>query len=128
MPTDKPFDLALSELLEERELSIRGLAKRTRERHPAPEGEWSRLAAVRLNEQRDKQGLGHPYIAIMVRGDQPPSSRAIEIVADALLVEPEHFPEYRLDVAKERLEWRALDRDARHRRLRLALRTLEAGT
>jgi len=129
--TNEPFEVALRRLLEERDLSIRGLAKRTAERHPAPEGEWSKLASVRPDLRRanyDRSpGLTHPYLGMLLRGELPTSPRACEIIADALNIQPEYFAEYRLDVARERLDWRGPDPETRHRRLALALRTLEEG-
>jgi transcriptional regulator with XRE-family HTH domain len=129
MTTTEQFEDALAGLMQDRGISGYELERLTRERHPAPKGEWSKLAGDAPDHYgRSSPGLSRQTISALLSGDLRVTPRAIEIISDALGAEvsPNYFPEYRLDVARERLNWRAPDRKSRGRRLALALRALEA--
>lgn len=80
--TDKPFPEAVTELLAERDMSQRELIRQTR-----------------------RNGWGSPgTISFLMRDEQPPTVRAIEAIAKALKIRPEHFPEYRLAKARAALD------------------------
>jgi transcriptional regulator with XRE-family HTH domain len=80
--TDKPFPKALDELLREHEMSQRELIRQTR-----------------------KHGWGSSgHISFIMRDEIAPSDRAIETIAKALGVPPEHFVEYRLARARDQLD------------------------
>jgi transcriptional regulator with XRE-family HTH domain len=80
--SNKPFTAAAKELLEELEISQRELARRTQ-----------------------AHGWGHTStVNFLVRGDMKPGPRAIEQIARALEVPPEHFAEYRLAKARAALD------------------------
>jgi transcriptional regulator with XRE-family HTH domain len=83
--TNKPFPVALAELLDERDWSARHLSRQMREAG---------------------KGLAHPTIAMLLRGDLEPSLNAMTLIAKALRIRPEHFAEYRLERARDRLNWR----------------------
>lgn len=52
-----------------------------------------------------KTGLSAGYLNHLVHGNRPvPSNDVVEILAQALDVDPEHFREYRLRVITEKLE------------------------
>lgn len=85
MTTSKPFAEALSDLLQERELSLRQLEKLTAEHD-------DRVSNVMLS--------------YLTRGDMEPSRRAMEAVAKALLIDPEFFAEFRLEKKRDELNWR----------------------
>jgi transcriptional regulator with XRE-family HTH domain len=77
--SDRPFGQAITELMEERDLTYRGLAAET--------------------------GLSAGYLNHLVHGNRPvPSDEVIGTLARALGVEPEHFREYRIRVITARLE------------------------
>jgi transcriptional regulator with XRE-family HTH domain len=77
--SDRPFGQAITELMEERGLTYRGLAAET--------------------------GLSAGYLNHLVHGNRPvPSDEVIGTLARALGVEPEHFREYRIRVITARLE------------------------
>jgi len=82
MSSKKPFPQAVQELLDEHEISQRELVRRTRTR-----------------------GWGSPgTISFLMRDEMPPSIRAMEAIARALQVPPEHFAEYRLAIARRQLD------------------------
>jgi hypothetical protein len=81
--SDKPFPEAVTELLEERDWSIRELS-----RHVRSESGWGALSTIHF----------------MVRGDMPPSETGLKAISHALRVKPEHFAEYRLLKARESLD------------------------
>ncbi len=85
--TNKPFHDALSELLIERDWSQRELARRT-------------------NKEIADWGSSAVFSQYMKRAD-PPSMQAMENVAKVLRIDPRHFIEYRIDLAREALNWRA---------------------
>ena len=64
--------------MSERRLSYRALSERTRRADAAGDG------------------LTHGHLANLVAGRARPSPRALELIAGALEVEPDHFAEYRL--------------------------------
>ena len=75
----RPFGEALTELMEERELTYRALAAET--------------------------GLSAGYLNHLVHGNRPvPSNDVIESLSRALGVGPEYFREYRIRVITARLE------------------------
>ncbi len=77
--SDRPFGEAVTELMDERGLTYRGLAAET--------------------------GLSAGYLNHLVHGNRPvPSNDVIASLSAALGVEPEHFREYRIRVITDRLE------------------------
>jgi transcriptional regulator with XRE-family HTH domain len=88
--TDLPFAKAVRELLEELDISQRELIRRTR-----------------------KRGWGSPgTISFLMRDEQPPTVKAMEAIARALQVRPEHFAEYRLAKARSCLDPAVVGLDA----------------
>ena len=83
-PSDRPFGEALRALMDDRGLSYRGLADATR--------------------QLDGRGMTHAHINMLANGHDKPSMRAMELIARACEVEPEHFAEYRLAQAMRELD------------------------
>jgi transcriptional regulator with XRE-family HTH domain len=82
MTTTKPFREALMDVLAEQDLSQRELIRRTR-----------------------KNGWGSTGgITNILNSDLGPSMRAMEEIARALQIKPEHFAEYRLAKARESLD------------------------
>ncbi len=81
--TDKPFPEALSELLSEREWSLRELAKRTRE-----ELGWG----------------SHTFFGQLTRGLVSPSMQAMANIAAVMRIDPAYFAEFRLGAAREALD------------------------
>lgn len=82
----KPFHDALADLLGEQEVSQSELARRVRGRG------WGSKSAVNL----------------LARGELEPTIKAMSAIAKALTVSPEYFAEYRLAVARQRLDPRAV--------------------
>ncbi len=82
--SDKPFGEALRALMDERGFSYRSLAEATR--------------------QIDGRGMTHAHINMLARGHDKPSMRAMELIAQACAVAPEHFAEYRLAAAMRELD------------------------
>lgn len=80
--SDEPFATVVRMLLQERGLTFRGLAERTRE------------------VDAQGRGLSHGYIAGLGRHEDP-TVPAIELVAAALDVDPTEFAEYRLALARQ---------------------------
>jgi hypothetical protein len=95
--SSKPFTPTLEALLRERDWSVRRLSRETKEVAPP--------------------GIAHVTLRSMMVGDMAVSMRAMEAIAKACLVSPEHFAEYRLEAKREALNWRK-------RSLRSALREL----
>ncbi len=54
--------------------------------------------------QIDGRGMTHAHINMLARGHDKPSMRAMELIAQACDVEPDHFAEYRLAVAMRELD------------------------
>jgi transcriptional regulator with XRE-family HTH domain len=82
--SNRPFGESLRLLMEEQELSYRGLAQRTRE--------------------LDGKGMTHAHINMLAKGHDRPSMRAMELIAEACGVEPDYFAEYRLALAMRELD------------------------
>jgi transcriptional regulator with XRE-family HTH domain len=82
--SNKPFGEALRALMSERGLTYRGLAEATR--------------------QLDGKGITHAHINMLANGHDKPSMRAMELIARACGVEPDHFAEYRLAAAMRDLD------------------------
>jgi len=82
--SNKPFGEALRALMAERGLSYRGLAEATR--------------------QVDGRGMTHAHINMLAKGHDKPSMRAMELIAAACGVSPDHFAEYRLAAAMRELD------------------------
>jgi len=82
--SDKPFGDALRALMNDHELTYRELAQRTR--------------------QLDGRGMTHAHINMLANGHDRPSTRAMELIADACGVEPSYFAEYRLALAMRELD------------------------
>ena len=82
--SDEPFGDALRALMAERGFSYRGLAEATR--------------------RIDGRGMTHAHINMLANGHDKPSTRAMELIAEACDVEPMHFAEYRLAAAMRALD------------------------
>jgi transcriptional regulator with XRE-family HTH domain len=70
--------------MERRGLSYRALAEATR--------------------KLDGKGMTHAHINMLTNGHDKPSMRAMELIARACGVEPDHFAEYRLAAAMRELD------------------------
>jgi transcriptional regulator with XRE-family HTH domain len=79
----EPFHIALQRLLTDREMSQRALARATEK-----ECDWGSSVVI----------------SRLMRAELPPSERAMESIATALRIPPEHFAEYRLAMARARLD------------------------
>jgi transcriptional regulator with XRE-family HTH domain len=97
-PSDRPLASALAALMTERRLSYRALSQRTRSADPAG------------------TGLTHGHLANLIAGRARPSRRALELIARALELEPDHFAEYRLAELRDQLDERRVGFDAAYRR------------
>ena len=82
--SDNPFGDALRALMNDHGLTYRELAQRTR--------------------QLDGRGMTHAHINMLANGHDRPSTRAMELIADACGVEPTYFAEYRLALAMRELD------------------------
>ncbi len=82
--SSQPFGEALRALMDARGLTYRGLAQAIRE--------------------VDDKGLTHAHINMLANGHDKPSLRAMELIAQACGVKPEHFAEYRLALAMRELD------------------------
>jgi transcriptional regulator with XRE-family HTH domain len=82
--SNEPFGKALRVLMDERNLSYRGLAD----------------AIGRL----DDRGMTHAHLNMLANGHDKPSIRAIDLIARACSVSPEYFAEYRLAMAQRELD------------------------
>lgn len=82
--SNSPFGEALRLLMEQRGFSYRGLAERTR--------------------QLDGKGMTHAHINMLANGHDRPSTRAMELIAEACGVDPSYFAEYRLALAMRELD------------------------
>jgi transcriptional regulator with XRE-family HTH domain len=82
--SSQPFGEALRALMNARGLTYRGLAQAIRE--------------------IDDKGLTHAHINMLANGHDKPSLRAMELIAQACGVKPEHFAEYRLALAMRQLD------------------------
>jgi transcriptional regulator with XRE-family HTH domain len=100
--TDKPFGEVISDLMAERQISARELARRAGGMSP-----------------------GGGTISHYTKGYINPDYEAIERVAHALEVPPNYFAEYRLETIRRRIDWHAPRAEmpaARSRSLKRALR------
>jgi transcriptional regulator with XRE-family HTH domain len=95
---DRPLSQALAALMTEQQLSYRALSERTHHADPAGDG------------------LTHGHLANLVAGRTRPSRRALELIAHALELEPDHFAEYRLAALRDQLDERRVGFDAAYRR------------
>jgi transcriptional regulator with XRE-family HTH domain len=82
--SNKPFGEALRGLMNDHGLTYRELAQRTRE--------------------LDGRGMTHAHINMLANGHDRPSTRAMELIADACGIEPSYFAEYRLALAMRELD------------------------
>jgi transcriptional regulator with XRE-family HTH domain len=82
--SDKNFGEALRDLMDERGLTYRGLAQ--------------------VTQEVDGKGMTHAHINMLANGHEKPSLRAMELIAKALEVQPEHFANYRLALAMRELD------------------------
>jgi transcriptional regulator with XRE-family HTH domain len=82
--SDRPFGEALRALMEQRELTYRGLSEKTR--------------------KLDERGLTHAHINMLANGHDKPSMRAMELIAEACGVNPGYFAQYRLALAMRELD------------------------
>lgn len=80
--SSKPFSESVRELLDEAEISQRELIRRTR-RHG-----WGSTGTI----------------SFLMTDEMPPTQQAMEAIARALEVKPEHFAEWRLAEARRRLD------------------------
>jgi transcriptional regulator with XRE-family HTH domain len=83
-PSTEPFGETLRSLMERRGLTYRALAEATR--------------------SLDGKGMTHAHINMLANGHDRPSQRAMELIAEACGVQPEHFAEYRLAAAMRELD------------------------
>lgn len=83
-PSTEPFGETLRRLMERRGLTYRALADATR--------------------NLDGKGMTHAHINMLANGHDRPSLRAMELIAEACEVQPEHFAEYRLATAMRELD------------------------
>jgi transcriptional regulator with XRE-family HTH domain len=83
-PSTEPFGDTLRSLMERRGLTYRALAEATR--------------------GLDGKGMTHAHINMLANGHDRPSLRAMELIAEACGVAPEHFAEYRLAAAMRELD------------------------
>lgn len=83
MPSDQPFNKTLARIMDDQEISNRELARRTHRKY-----KWGT----------------HWTINQLRLGSLQPTSRTIEMIAACLQVPPTTFAEYRLMVARERLD------------------------
>lgn len=88
-PSRKPFAETLSALLEEDDVSIRELARRG-QKHSGTS--WPSAVSISL----------------LCRGEMEPTIEMMDVIARALQIKPETFAEYRLERARERLNWRTV--------------------
>jgi transcriptional regulator with XRE-family HTH domain len=82
--SNKPFGDALRALMNDGGLTYRELAQRTR--------------------RLDGRGMTHAHINMLANGHDRPSTRAMELIAEACGVEPGYFAEYRLALAMRELD------------------------
>jgi transcriptional regulator with XRE-family HTH domain len=82
--SNKPFGDTVRALMQAHGMTYRALAKATRE--------------------CDDRGLTHAHINMLVNGRDKPSLRAMELIAQACEMKPEHFAEYRLAAAMRELD------------------------
>src|ERR1700722_11227441 len=82
--SNRPFGEALRLLMKDRRFSYRGLADAT--------------------SSIDGKGMTHAHINMLANGHDKPSIRAMELLAHALGVSPDHFAEYRLATAMRELD------------------------
>jgi transcriptional regulator with XRE-family HTH domain len=82
--SNKPFGEALRQLMNDRGLTYRELAGRTR--------------------QLDGKGMTHAHINMLANGHDRPSTRAMELIGEACGVDPSYFAEYRLALAMRELD------------------------
>ncbi len=85
-----------------------------------PRGLTYRSLAAATREL-DGKGLTHAHINMLANGHDKPSMRAMELIASACGVPPQHFAEYRLAIAMREL-------DPEHVGLEQALANLERAT
>jgi transcriptional regulator with XRE-family HTH domain len=52
----------------------------------------------------DGKGITHAHINMLANGHDKPSTRAMELIAQACEIDPEYFAEYRLAVAMRELD------------------------
>lgn len=102
--TDEPFPTALRALMSDAGLTFRGLAAETRRLDGAG------------------RGLSHGHLGQLAGSHQHPSQRALELLAAALDVAPEHFLEYRLAQLRHALN----EREVGYDRARATLRRFAA--
>jgi transcriptional regulator with XRE-family HTH domain len=82
--SNEQFGEALRALMNNDGLTYRELAQRTRE--------------------LDGRGMTHAHINMLANGHDRPSTRAMELIAEACGVEPSYFAEYRLALAMRELD------------------------
>ena len=61
-------------------------------------------ALAEATRDLDGRGLTHAHINMLANGRDKPSLRAMELIAEACAVQPDHFAEYRLGVAMRELD------------------------
>lgn len=83
-PSSKPFGDSLRELMQARALTYRGLAEAIGE--------------------IDARGMTHAHLNMLANGHDKPSTRAMDLIAEACGVQPDYFAEYRLAAAMRELD------------------------
>lgn len=81
--SNEPFPVALTELLEEQDISLRELSRRTMSQE-----DWGRPSSLSL----------------LMNGVMPPTFEAMERIARALSVHPRYFADYRLAETRRKLD------------------------
>jgi transcriptional regulator with XRE-family HTH domain len=66
--------------------------------------EMTYRALAHATRELDGRGLTHAHLNMLVNGRDKPSLRAMELIARACDVEPQHFAEYRLASAMRELD------------------------
>lgn len=61
-------------------------------------------ALAEATRSLDGKGMTHAHINMLANGHDRPSLRAMELIAEACEVPPEHFAEYRLAAAMRELD------------------------
>lgn len=82
----------------------------------ARQGLTLRSLSARTRAIAGDRGISHGHIANLISGRDHPSTRVLELLAEALEVPPEHFAEYRLAALRNALDERAVGFDAAWRR------------
>jgi transcriptional regulator with XRE-family HTH domain len=69
---------------------------------------YRELAARTVHLDPEGKGLTHGYLASLAKGNETPTKRAIEVIANALEIEPQVFVEWRLAVVRTHFDEQAV--------------------